>query len=102
MSKEHWTKKLKRELAEARAETRELVVSPMSATSNMVRARILLKEDIDKMMMAGDQSASSTAIGGLFCKTMPQDPSNPLSKEPWYMRRVRNDRRNAGLDPNEE
>lgn len=67
MSKEHWSKKLKRELAQARADVRELVLRPDSMRSMVLRCREQVKVDIAHTAMAGTQSGDM-AMGGIFCK----------------------------------
>lgn len=61
--KEHWATRLKRELAEARADVRELALHPDSFRSNMIRGRLQLEDRMLKVFWFGDYKGGRNAAG---------------------------------------
>lgn len=65
--KEHWTRKLKRELAEARGEVHELVRNPESFTSQGIRARVKFEDQTNDRIWAGSfHSGENTPTNGIL------------------------------------
>lgn len=60
---EHWAKKLKRELAIAKAEVRVLVRDPNGHQSTMIRCRVNLEDDINERIWFGSYGGGGSTNG---------------------------------------
>jgi hypothetical protein len=65
--KEHWAKKLKRELAEEKAKVRELVLRPESIKSVMISSLVKIEDGIERRVWFGSYGLTKEkTTGGLL------------------------------------